>query len=228
MGKKGKNKNKKKAAKTTEEGEAKAESKDDTEPQAATSTSTSSAVVRQRIAQESALPLDKRQSDKVHKFWSTQPVLQGAPGQDPIAKQTNLEGVNEEIETKEVKDVRPTPYNIPKGFVWDSLDLTDDKIVSEVYTLLKENYVEDDDSMFRFEYSRDFLKWYNIPGFLPPSHAFSFFVLLINLMPMCRCLMPPGFHQDLHIGVRVDKKEGTGKLVGFITGTPADICVYKE
>lgn len=29
----------------------------------------------------------------------------------------------------------------------------------QVYTLLKENYVEDDDNMFRFDYSIDFLRW---------------------------------------------------------------------
>jgi len=31
--------------------------------------------------------------------------------------------------------------------------------VDEVYKLLSENYVEDDDNMFRFDYSRDFLRW---------------------------------------------------------------------
>lgn len=30
----------------------------------------------------------------------------------------------------------------------------------QVYTLLNENYVEDDDNMFRFDYSQDFLRWY--------------------------------------------------------------------
>lgn len=29
----------------------------------------------------------------------------------------------------------------------------------EVYTLLSENYVEDDDNMFRFDYSKEFLRW---------------------------------------------------------------------
>ena len=45
--------------------------------------------------------------------------------------------------------------------------------------------------MFRFEYSADFLRW---------------------------ALMPPGWHADWHIGVRV---EGSGKLVAFISGIPA-------
>lgn len=32
-------------------------------------------------------------------------------------------------------------------------------VSQEVYTLLSENYVEDDDNMFRFDYSKEFLRW---------------------------------------------------------------------
>ena len=35
----------------------------------------------------------------------------------------------------------------------------DDEQLKELYTLLTENYVEDDDNMFRFDYSPEFLKW---------------------------------------------------------------------
>ena len=45
----------------------------------------------------------------------------------------------------------------------------------ELYTLLNENYVEDDDNMFRFDYSCEFLKW---------------------------ALTPPGWHTDWHCAVR--------------------------
>lgn len=31
--------------------------------------------------------------------------------------------------------------------------------LKELYTLLNENYVEDDDNMFRFDYSPEFLLW---------------------------------------------------------------------
>ena len=31
--------------------------------------------------------------------------------------------------------------------------------LTELYTLLNENYVEDDDNMFRFDYSPEFLRW---------------------------------------------------------------------
>ena len=32
--------------------------------------------------------------------------------------------------------------------------------LKELYTLLNENYVEDDDNMFRFDYSPEFLRWF--------------------------------------------------------------------
>lgn len=63
---------------------------------------------------------------------------------------------------------------------------------------MNENYVEDDDNMFRFDYSPDFLKW---------------------------ALQPPGYLKLWHAGVRVTKNK---KLVGFISASPAHIKVYEK
>jgi glycylpeptide N-tetradecanoyltransferase len=41
------------------------------------------------------------------------------------------------------------PYAMPKGFDWVSMDVNDPIQLQEIYTLLTENYVEDDDNMFR-------------------------------------------------------------------------------
>ena len=64
-----------------------------------------------------------------------------------------------------------------------------------MYNLLNRNYVEDDDNMFRFDYSRDFLKW---------------------------AVCPPGYKVDLHLAVRAQK---TGKLFGVITAIPQAMIV---
>lgn len=64
-----------------------------------------------------------------------------------------------------------------------------------MYDLLALHYVEDDDNMFRFNYSREFLEW---------------------------ALQPPGFRPDWHLGVRV---AGNQKLVAFITAIPATVRV---
>lgn len=69
--------------------------------------------------------------------------------------------------------IRKEPYNLPAGFEWMDVDVDDDVQVckmqgiattkclqlKDVYTLLNENYVEDDDNMFRFDYSKEFLRW---------------------------------------------------------------------
>ena len=47
---------------------------------------------------------------------------------------------------------------MPPGFEWSQLDVTKSEQLEEMYTLLNENYVEDDDNMFRFDYSIPFLQ----------------------------------------------------------------------
>lgn len=41
------------------------------------------------------------------------------------------------------------PYAMPAGFDWVSMDVRDPVQLEEIYILLTENYVEDDDNMFR-------------------------------------------------------------------------------
>ncbi|KAJ0182546.1 hypothetical protein K1T71_001915 [Dendrolimus kikuchii] len=124
---------------------------------------------------------------KSYQFWSTQPV----PKMDEKIVS------NEPIEPpKSVEEIRAEPYTLPDGFQWDTLNLNEPLVLKELYTLLNENYVEDDDCMFRFDYQTDFLKW---------------------------ALQPPGWRMDWHCGVRVVK---SGRLVGFISAIPAQLRIY--
>jgi len=94
---------------------------------------------------------------------------------------------------KEIKDVKQEPYKLPEGFGWVLLDWEDLAVVEEAYILLRDNYVEDDDAMFRFDYSREFLIW---------------------------ALTPPGWKKEWQIGIRNVK---SSKLLAMITGTPARV-----
>lgn len=124
-------------------------------------------------------------------FWKTQPV--------PSIDEKIEEGVNEPIEADKFKsEIRAQPYNLPAGFHWDTLSLSNSDTLQDLYVLLNENYVEDEDNMFRFDYSREFLQW---------------------------ALLPPGWRKEWHVGVRVTK---TGKLMGFISAVPANIRIYKK
>ncbi|XP_074096678.1 N-myristoyl transferase isoform X1 [Cotesia typhae] len=122
---------------------------------------------------------------KTYQFWSTQPV----------PKMDEKISINEPIEPNKTS-IRPEPYSLPADFQWDTLNLDDPLVLAELYTLLSENYVEDDDAMFRFDYPQNFLKW---------------------------ALQPPGWCKEWHCGVRVSK---SGRLVGFISAIPATLRVY--
>ncbi|KAG1667053.1 hypothetical protein FOA52_000416 [Chlamydomonas sp. UWO 241] len=135
----------------------------------------------------------KKQAKEKYTFWETQPVSQ--------FKDTSLEDLaksgqpqNGAIdELKRPSDVRQEPLVLPDSFEWCTCDLSKDSVCKEVYDLLSLNYVEDDDNMFRFNYSPEFLKW---------------------------ALQPPGWQVDWIIGVRVAASK---KLVGFISAIPANV-----
>ena len=70
---------------------------------------------QQKVQKGTSAPPAAPGGNKVHRFWSTQPVPQdGLEANNTVKKLDSLEGVNEEIETKEVKDVRAEPYTLPK------------------------------------------------------------------------------------------------------------------
>lgn len=111
-------------------------------------------------------------------------------------------------------EIRQEPFSLPSNFMWDEICFEDDAQVSEdfvlfkdttcvccslqraeLYKLLYENYVEDDDNMFRFDYSESFLQW---------------------------ALQPPGWRPSWFAGVRVVTSK---KLVGFISAVPALIRI---
>ncbi|CAF0751852.1 unnamed protein product [Brachionus calyciflorus] len=125
------------------------------------------------------------------KFWETQPV--------PKLGTVIPAGTNEPIQAdKTIDEIKKEPFSLPDGFKWDDIDLNNEPELMELYNLLNENYVEDDDNMFRFDYSPEFLRW---------------------------ALQPKGWLKQWHTGVRVIK---SGKLVGFIGAVPANVKVYDK
>lgn len=121
---------------------------------------------------------------KDYKFWKTQPV----PSLDEV------------VETDGPIDATKTPLDIPDeplpllgDFEWSTIDVESSSELDEVYTLLYEHYVEDQDATFRFKYSHEFFKW---------------------------ALQPPGWKKEWHVGVRV---KTTKKLVAFIAAVPVTL-----
>jgi len=140
---------------------------------------------KSRICEES-----RRQHERPHPFWDTQPV--------PSIGSEYAQDTGPIDEIKTPAEVRDEPYTLPDAFEWCTCNVDDEAEAQEIYMLLSENYVEDDDSMFRFDYSVGFLRW---------------------------ALKPPEFLRHWHLGVRV---KTSCKLVGFITGIPASVQVYEN
>ena len=122
-------------------------------------------------------------SKKKHEFWSTQPV--------PQSKKDLIEAEEDgPIDLKVSENLKYEPYQLPEGFHFSEFDIESENDLQELYVLLCENYVEDYDSLFRFEYSMEFLKW---------------------------ALKPPGWKKDWHVAIKSEKDK---KLMAFICAVP--------
>lgn len=92
----------------------------------------------------------KNQKDMAsYKFWQTQPV----PRFD------DKESSGGPIKMIDPEKVSKEPDPLVEGFEWTTLDLTDETELHELWDLLTNHYVEDDNAMFRFNYSQSFLHW---------------------------------------------------------------------
>ncbi|CAK7221208.1 glycylpeptide N-tetradecanoyltransferase [Sporothrix curviconia] len=131
-----------------------------------------------------------------YKFWQTQPVPKfgeaEAGGKGSGKKPALPEGP---IQTLTVDEVSKEPPPLVEGFEWDTVDLTDDAQLQEVFDLLSGHFVEDGEAMFRFRYSKSILKW---------------------------AMMSPGWKKQWHIGVRATQSR---KLVAFISAIPLELRI---
>lgn len=125
-----------------------------------------------------------------HEFWDAMPV----PRMNDFNDLPDDE-FNKPIEVKTLDQVQKSPYSLPTGYEWDNIDLSNDDVAKELYDLLTQNYVEDDDAMFRFDYSVDFMRW---------------------------ALLLPSGRPEWLICVRGGKKK---KMFGCITGIPVHMTV---
>ena len=134
----------------------------------------------------------KNQKDMAsYKFWQTQPVQSF----EEAAKKPAQEGPIKIIDPAKV------PRELPpmvEGFEWVTMDLDNETELTEVFELLSDHYVEDNDATFRFYYSASFLNW---------------------------ALKSPGWKKEWHVGVRASKSR---KLVAFISAIPVDFRIREN
>ncbi|EDR30127.1 glycylpeptide N-tetRadecanoyltransferase, putative [Entamoeba dispar SAW760] len=128
--------------------------------------------------------------DNDHKFWKYEPVT----GTGVIVPQKYNNPIQPDIPIEKVPKV---PAPLPnENMEYCIVNIDNEKEMEEVYILLKENYVEDDDATLRFDYQKEFIKW---------------------------CLKVPGYYPSWFVGIR---QKDNHELIGFITGIPSSIKIY--
>lgn len=156
----------------------------------------------------------KNQKDMAsYKFWQTQPV----PHFD------DKESAGGPIKRIDPEKVPKEPDQLLEGFEWATLDLTNETELHELWDLLTNHYVEDDNAMFRFRYSQAFLHWCVV--WLSLEYREMNKWILLTCLACCRALMSPGWKKEWHVGVRAKKSR---KLVASICGVPTDIRVRDQ
>ena len=117
---------------------------------------------------------------------------------------------------KAVADVRAEPLPLPPSFEWDDCDVTCDDVLDEVHDLLVQHYVEDDDNLFRFAYSRAFLRW----ALMAPGYRTSWMCGVRASSPAATSTTSTTSTSDVPTS---EKKKG--KLLGFISAIPTRMSV---
>lgn len=113
-------------------------------------------MVRMMQAQFEAMNKQQRKqkaSTDDFKFWKTQPV----PRLDEEPTDSTVGPIEKD---KAADEIKTDPSQLPAGYEWFTVDIENEQECQDVYELLSLNYVEDDDALFRFDYSADFLRWY--------------------------------------------------------------------
>ncbi|KKA29855.1 hypothetical protein TD95_000432 [Thielaviopsis punctulata] len=124
-----------------------------------------------------------------YKFWQTQPVPRLDENSGPVE-----EGPVKP--NQKVEDVPTEPMKLLDDFEWVEVDFHNEEELKEVHALLQGHYVEDTESMLRFNYSLGMLRW---------------------------AMMSPGWKKMWHVGVRAGPMR---KLVAFISAIPVKVNVH--
>uniref|UniRef100_A0A673STJ9 Glycylpeptide N-tetradecanoyltransferase n=1 Tax=Suricata suricatta TaxID=37032 RepID=A0A673STJ9_SURSU len=123
-------------------------------------------------AQDQPVKMNSLPAERIQEIQKAIELFSVGQGPAKTMEEARKRMVNTHGPVEPDKDnIRQEPYTLPQGFTWGALDLGDRGVLRELYGLLNENDVEDDD-MFRFDYSPDsLLRALRPPGWLPQWHC---------------------------------------------------------
>jgi len=107
-----------------------------------------------------------------------------------VLEHLNPQNFHKPVKVKTKEEVSNKQNTLPEGFYWNQIDVKVSGDLSELYVLLRDNYVEDDSGTLRFDYSKEFLLW---------------------------ALNPPNAKVEWTLGIR---DSASNELVGFGSGVP--------
>ena len=97
-----------------------------------------------------------------HKYWLSEAIVK--PGEGHL-KQGAIKHFKKD-------EIQQEPLNLPEGFEWAPFDIDNDDHVEELRVFLEQNYVEDDNHVFRINYSADKIRWaLSIPNKIKECHV---------------------------------------------------------
>jgi len=126
------------------------------------------------------------------KFWGDQPVAQSRKQLLSCDEEKPIDIL------KTLDDIDQIPLTLPDTFFWHDVNIDDPVELNCIYCLLRDHYVEAT-NMFRFDYSKEFLKW---------------------------ALKSPGWKRSWHLSIR--SNNGNKPFVGFITAIPVNVIVQSQ
>ena len=156
------------------------------------------------------MPFQMHTSDEKHRFWSTQPVpqqLHNLMEREPKKKSVNNSESSKPIgpiEKREACSAEISQVSIRLEntmLEWVDLNIDDQSTsggsgaLSRIYDLLKDHYVENFESTFRFHYSQDFLRW---------------------------ALLPPDREPSWYLGIQ---EQDSNRLIAFISAIPRSMRI---
>lgn len=123
-----------------------------------------------------------------HAFWDEQPVARFADTQ-------GKEVARGELVKIKPGDGRTSPYPLPPGFEWHSLNPNNDDDLASIYGFMRKNYRDETEESLTVQLSADFFKW---------------------------VLTLPNAAKNWVVGVRVQSSK---VLVGLVTAIPSTVSV---
>ena len=90
-----------------------------------------------------------------HEYWGKEDVK-------PFMADVDRDGLVISPEVLYKKHRKVEPLELPEGYEWVSIDMKNSDELDKVFELLKDNFVEDNRALLRFQYTKEIIEWVTV------------------------------------------------------------------